>query len=101
MVGNGSSPTSGGGTTTASVSGTSLASAENGGSPSHRRMKLNSNDKEAVIPEKEVPVAPIATIEDAAVEEHDDVLDGGEVAKESAASPPSSSRLVEGPQACV
>lgn len=97
MVGNGSSPTSAGGTTTASVSGTSLASAENGGSPSHgRRMKLNSS--EAVIPEKEV-VAPIATIEDAAVEE-ELLVDGGEVAKD-AGSPPSSSRLVEDPQACV
>ena len=102
VVGNGTSPTSGG--TTASLSGTSQTSlnsetANGGSSPPPTRLR-NKNKKEDV---KEsgnngvMEAAPIATVEEAC----DDLkLDGGEAGVKSA-SPPSCTRLDEASQACV
>ena len=94
VVGNGTSPTSVGTTTTASLSGasqTSLNSEAGGSSPPRLRNKNKKEDN--MMPE----AAPIATVEEG---DEDLKLDGGE-ADIPSASPPSCTRLDEASQACV
>ena len=101
-MGNGTSPTSVGTTTTASLSGASQTSLNSeatagggGGSPPRpvRNKKAELHDNNGLTTE----AAPIATVEEG---DEDLKLDGGE-ADIPSASPPSCTRLDEASQACV